>query len=529
MPNRRLKAIFISGHEDLDSCYEPADFRAVERRTEVIALPQTAASLSEAPERLRQAEAIFCGPGMMRLDGWFLHAAPALRVVFHAGESVTEIVTATLWERGIRLVAAPATADVLTDLDRYLAGEPLRWEVPPPAGTIVAARKNRASSEPRLATGAVQPVARAAAPTAAAPTPAPLAPARWWRRASPVLILSIMVHLLFATGAALWIVQIIHARHQTFAGGPGKTSPSTQALEHQVQMQKKMQALAPPPSPKRILTMGASKVVLTPLPALPVPANLIKVSTVTFGGAGLSFGGGRGGGGGGGDGSGGSGGGLGGGGGQLSFFGIRDVSKSVVIMIDVSDSMFTRTGDAEGRKLVKHGKEQSFQVVRDEAAKLVSSLAPGTRFGIVRWSGGAYSWQPDLVVASDETKAAAQAHIQNEVDMKTAHPKDGRPGGTRHDYALEVAFALKPEVIYMLTDGNATAAQPGGGLEDIPADQIWKAAEAGQKTLTRRARLHVIYYLSGADKPEERAMLVGLASKNGGQFRVVEAKNRKRY
>ena len=114
------------------------------------------------------------------------------------------------------------------------------------------------------------------------------------------------------------------------------------------------------------------------------------------------------------------------------------------------------------------------------------------------------------------------------MDFKSAKPRDSRPGGTRTDIALETAFRLRPEVIYMLTDGNATEAQPGGGLKEMPPEQVYGAADAGQKQLTaRRARLHVIYYLTGTDKADERSMLTSLASRNGGQFRTVEAPGRK--
>jgi hypothetical protein len=215
-----------------------------------------------------------------------------------------------------------------------------------------------------------------------------------------------------------------------------------------------------------------------------------------------------------------------GGGAAINFFGIRDKTSSVVIMIDVSDSMFTRTRDAEGRKLAKHGKDQNFQAVRDEAIKLVQSLGSNVQLGIVRWSGGAYSWKPELVPATEENKQAAVDHIQNDVDMKSAHAKKGQAGGTRHDLALAEAFNLKPEVIYMLTDGNATAAQPKGGLKPIPAQEIFNAAEAGQKALNKRARLHVIYYLTGSDKPDERQMLMSLATRNNGKFLTVNAKGR---
>jgi hypothetical protein len=189
-------------------------------------------------------------------------------------------------------------------------------------------------------------------------------------------------------------------------------------------------------------------------------------------------------------------------------------------MIDISDSMFGRTGDYDydSRKLLRVGKEQSFQAVRDEAIKLVQSLPPAARFGIVRWSGGAYSWKPELVAATDENKQAAADHIQNEIDFGKARPR-GRPGGTRHDYALEETFKLKPETIYMITDGNATSNE-GGASQAIPEAEIWKIAQEGQKTLPKPAKLHVIYYLTGKEKSEEERMLRGLtrAGANGSQF-----------
>src|SRR5450432_2192252 len=63
-----------------------------------------------------------------------------------------------------------------------------------------------------------------------------------------------------------------------------------------------------------------------------------------------------------------------------------------------------------------------------------SSLCKASRrrpvSAFVRWSGGAYSWKPELVQATEENKTAAIAHIQNEVDFKTARPKGGRQRAT---------------------------------------------------------------------------------------------------
>ena len=339
------------------------------------------------------------------------------------------------------------------------------------------------------------------------------------RRYSPPVLIAVIVLHLFAGGVAtVWVVSKYSAKRKlTFNAGPKSPNPSERALEHRVQLQKKMESVSAPPAvPRRVLSTGATKVTLPPMPEM-APQEASTRTVMTAGGTGVGFGT-----------AGGTmgGGAAGGAGTQINFFGIKDVSNSVVIMIDVSDSMFTRTGDADyPSTLVKHGKEQSFQIIRDQAIQLVQSLTPQTRFDILRWSGGAYAWQPALVPATEENKAAAIQHIQNEVDYKSAKAK-GRPGGTRHDYALELAFSLKPETIYMLTDGNATASQPGGGLQNIDPNELYKIADEGQKTLPKKAHLHTIYYLNAKEKNEEREMLQRLAARNGGQFTTVQAKNR---
>ena len=346
---------------------------------------------------------------------------------------------------------------------------------------------------------------------------APTAKRRWWGF-SPVLVGSVLLHLVFAGGAATYVVsQYAASRKLTFQAGPKSPNPAERALQHRVQLEKKMQSTTMPAAvPQRVLTTGVAKVTLPPLPDMAgaktgpdAPKMPGAAAALSTGAASAPMNSGV----------------LGatGSGSQVNFFGIRDVSTSVVIMIDVSNSMFSRTGDAEGSKLVKLGKEQSFQAVRDEAIKLVQSLTSGTRFGIVRWSGGAYAWQPELVPATEDNKQAAIAHIQSEVDFNKAKKKPDRPGGTRHDYALEEAFKLKPETIYMITDGNATGESPNDPSKKIDADDIYRVAEEGQKTLSKKARVHTIYYITGKDKDEERELLMRLASRNGGQFRQVNA------
>src|SRR3954468_12097557 len=87
----------------------------------------------------------------------------------------------------------------------------------------------------------------------------------WWR-SRPFLIISIGLHVLFGLGAAYVVVsRYSSARKLTFAAGPKSPNPSERALQHRVQMQEKSKT-APAAVPKRVLTTGAAKIELPPMP-----------------------------------------------------------------------------------------------------------------------------------------------------------------------------------------------------------------------------------------------------------------------
>jgi len=338
-----------------------------------------------------------------------------------------------------------------------------------------------------------------------------------------IIIGSIIVHAVALVGFGLWIVA------QYFADPPAefevreliKIPPQTR--EHRMNMAAHEAMAAKPTFSDRILSARPMEFALPDLPQVPVdqmlpldPSELISDqvnSLVGSAGAGSGLGAGLTGGGGTGKG--------------ISFFGIADDARSVVIMIDVSASMFGRTGDLDYQsgKMLRKGKEQSFQRVRDEAIKLVDGLGLDTKFGIIRWSGSARSWQALLVPATTANKAAAKKHIQEDVDARSSGPRGGRPGGTRHDYALEVLFELAPETAYMLTDGNATASDRGG--KEIPADELLDIIATAEKAGVAVPRIHTLYYLTGADKKSEEKLLRSISRKTGGKFAKVEVEKKR--
>lgn len=324
-----------------------------------------------------------------------------------------------------------------------------------------------------------------------------------------VAALSLALHAGAALAAAAWIV----ARY--LAPPPAKFESrrvvriEPEAREHQMALAA-FEAAAPAPAFEHRLT--TSRLLDTGLPSLPKmpieqmmpidPAAMIATSVASLAGKGLAGLG--------------SGIGAGGTGDAMSFFGIQDSGRSVVIMIDVSGSMFLRLGEA------------SFGTVKEQAAALIAGLGINSRFGIVVWSGGAGRWKEECIPATDANKAAAMTFIREDLGATAYRRLDSLcrdvlregAGGTRHDLALRQAFAMRPEVIYMLSDGNALM-----GEMIIPTEELVGLAGQLQRSLAKEARLHTIYFMTGPDKPAERDLLKTLAERNGGRFKDFDAKS----
>ena len=80
--------------------------------------------------------------------------------------------------------------------------------------------------------------------------------------------------------------------------------------------------------------------------------------------------------------------------------------------------------------------------------------------------------------------------------------------GTNAGEALRKAFAMKPDTIFFISDGEPTGTS---------GDDVIKEVAQLQKTLPRPAKIHVISYV-----PDEgQAFMQGLARANGGEYRVV--------
>ena len=169
-------------------------------------------------------------------------------------------------------------------------------------------------------------------------------------------------------------------------------------------------------------------------------------------------------------------GGMGGSGLGGTFFGTPIAGKSVILVIDVSNSMPKNCG---GRGI---------KAIRAEIKRTITGLRPGSKFNVICYGGMADGFRPRLVTASssnkkqaieftkayftrafNRTRTADGINRKHPIPYVPIRPRDfndteDTAGGSRYDLALVAAFQQRPEVIFLLTDGEPRTTRRGKRL-----------------------------------------------------------------
>ncbi|MGC4004433.1 MAG: VWA domain-containing protein [Pirellulales bacterium] len=173
---------------------------------------------------------------------------------------------------------------------------------------------------------------------------------------------------------------------------------------------------------------------------------------------------------------------------RTSLFGIEAEGAKFVYVFDRSASM------SEPKNLP----------IRAAKAELIRSLQPLGRtqqFYVIFYNQEPKVFQPGaesgkLIFANDKNKEAAESFI------KSIQPE----GGTRHYTALDTALKMRPDVIYLLTDGDAH--------DDLTADEL----ERLEKLNGGITQIHVVQFT--ADFPTGD-VLKKLPATSQGEFKTV--------
>lgn len=169
-----------------------------------------------------------------------------------------------------------------------------------------------------------------------------------------------------------------------------------------------------------------------------------------------------------------------------TYYGIPICAKRIVFVLDTSGSMRGAPIDAAKTALLK----------------AVESLPEAVSFDIVMFDNQSTVWQPRLVPANREAKQMAYQVIIER----------GLKFGTASNDALNTAFALEPEAIYFLSDGEPTDAQPAQIVSSI-----------SRLNKTRRVSIHTIGVVTDRNGGGGlRLFMSPLALQNYGTFQLVE-------
>ncbi len=262
--------------------------------------------------------------------------------------------------------------------------------------------------------------------------------------------------------------------------------------EHRMNMDS-FDAMTPKPSfNDKMQSLQPAKFSLPDLPKIPMdqmlpldPSSIVsdQVSSIV-GTAGL---------GGGGEGSGG----LGGTGSGVSFMGIQTTAKRILLLYDISTTVTNSVQEAG----------MSMEDIREETKKVLDGLGISTRFGLAQFARNYAFFQPELVPATDDNRAAAKGWLDQwfttsgSMSRGTPNTRTGSPGFIE---LMKAAFAMQPDVIFVISDGGFYAGSSGGenGFGGkIDYDDIGKALDELQKASPEPVQINFIGVgMDGADK-----------------------------
>ncbi len=344
------------------------------------------------------------------------------------------------------------------------------------------------------------------------------------------LFFSFLFHVLLGIGFWHWHYQSEETARKKFMAPGAGADAARQGAEHKVSLGRKQSTMSAPEQAKRVTTNSAfAKVALPEMPDMPsATTDVFANRAIGMGGAGNAFGA-----------TGTPGGGGNGGGSGINFFGLRARAKSIVFLVDVSDSMVMSSAlppaqpgqpqtSSDGKPLKGI---HTYAALEREVGRTIRTLDPSMTFSVICFAGEVQSYQPLLIKVTDsekeraiqfvnkhspalnvvaEQRAADRAQAGFKVDANAAKSVTNfNHGGTRAGAALDMAFAMNPDAICFVSDG-------------IPSDMESKALLAHvaekQKELPRPAQIHVVAYLADSGQ----AFMKTLAEQNQGSFKEIK-------
>lgn len=103
-----MQGLFLLNPDAYHKIYNPTQQATIAGLVDLYTPPQTAQSVAANPAILQEAEVIFSGWGMPRMDEAFLSHCPNLKIVFYGAGSIKYCTTDAFWQRNIPITSSYA-------------------------------------------------------------------------------------------------------------------------------------------------------------------------------------------------------------------------------------------------------------------------------------------------------------------------------------------------------------------------------------------------------------------------------------
>jgi len=325
-----------------------------------------------------------------------------------------------------------------------------------------------------------------------------------------ILLISLALHLAGLALFGLWVVARRFAKPEAvFEVRETLKMPLAETREHRLNLAAHEAAAPKPVLMDKIVSTRPALIDLPELPRfdaqkmLPLdPSELVSDQLASLTGtAGL------------GSGLGGALGGLGGSGkaAAFSFLGLKAEGRRLVLLFDVSGSVVNKAA-ASGMPLAR---------IKQETLKLIDSLPAGARFGLIQFVRNYKPFQKELAPVTPAVRTQAREWMETQWNESGQMPRGGRgvisPEPNGLVCVLDTAFALNPDVIFLISDGDFWQTYPQD--RRIPHEEIEARVKELQQGRASKVPVHFIgFQMREADKDAwER-----LARRTGGRLRELK-------
>lgn len=199
---------------------------------------------------------------------------------------------------------------------------------------------------------------------------------------------------------------------------------------------------------------------------------------------------------------------------SISFLGIQESASRLVIVVDVSTSVFN-AANAAGT---------SMDIVKAETEKLIEKLNANTLFNLIIHRRTFLPMKDSLITATQANKEFAIDWVQSKFPSTGEQSISGArsgPGDTRGILpVLDLTFDMEPDVIFLISDGGYF----NQDNRPVTLSEVLDLIGDRQPEMPEEVRIHSVHFPDPRSINDERigSGMRSIANRNDGKYRTFD-------